>query len=343
MLLCWISVGISCPHFAFCADADAISPAYSPEVLARSTDIVPALNRFKEALSVGMPGPYEVNGTKTFRGRLLVTEELILNEGSVLELEGEEADFRTEVQILAPKITIRYEGKAPTIIWKRPQGSPPLPPIVGKAQPGRLGDRPGAKGNPGANGTFGNEGYAGLSGPILYLATKQITGGTLFIDLRGEPGGQGGDGQTGGNGGAGRAGARSRETIDKCTREAGDGGSGGNGGDGGPGGIGGIGGDAGDLVIVSSPQNQKNIFSRRIRPFFSPGKGGVGGQGGLAGDGGAGGVGGDGGQYCKPGKQGSSGLSGSVGPTGQSGPAGAEGRAILVELNDTQLKSLGLE
>jgi hypothetical protein len=284
----------------------------------------------KQAAEIAMlkTEQFEVSGQTLLPGNILSTKHLIFSSGGNLTISDAAAQSG-QVYILANQITLR--GSA-IITWAR-HDTNDVPPDRNRAPDGAWGRSDGNNGTDGAPGQQGNIGYPGRSGPSVYLFAKALSGGTLFVDLRGEPGGRGGRGQDGGRGGDGAKGTSSSQSVVDCKSGPGPGGNGGNGGDGGPGGTGGPGGAGGDFSVVGLSLDQ----ATRIQ--FSA-AGGPGGKPGLAGQGGVPGLGGPEGEahlpFCRPSRR--AGNDGIPGKTTQEvapdGPKGAPGRFVSVPLSD---------
>lgn len=223
-LFCMFAIGIELakPVATLSAESDPDSTQKQKKNVSMSvTEMGAVLRRFKQELDLfgGLPPPIEIKGTHVFRGDILVTQQIIFHPGSKLIFQGAQSEKNGLVMyILTPKIVFLDPEDSAILTWNLANEIPPMPPEVGKAQSGKLGDRVGANGGDGADGSSGNSGYAGLSGPTLYLAVNEIVGRGLFFDLRGQAGGPGGVGQAGGDGGPGRSGSNAFESQNPPNR-----------------------------------------------------------------------------------------------------------------------------
>lgn len=310
--------------------------------------MLPRLIPVTELARLGYSKPFIVQGTTVFTsGSILVASEIVFQQGSKLVLAPAMTPIGREqsVYLIARRIVVE-PGPLPAVVsWAGSANTFISPVPAGKASPGAAG-YDGSPGAVGSSGTNGNSGTAGRTPPILFLATREIVGGQLLIDWRGQDGGPGGAGQDGGDGGPGGNGSPASSSLFDCRRGPGDGGKGGNGGNGGSGGIGGRGGDGGQFVLLALPTEVATVGDK-IRLDVSPGTGGPNGAGGGPGKGGAGGERGRAAPpFCrddaKPGGPGQPGKTGGA-PIGEApGASGLKGAAAVGELNDIQARAIGI-
>lgn len=307
--------------------------------LLEAPQVIEALKTIRTYTEIGLSSHFEVEGEKVFEGQALVADILVFKPGSRLVLSASSLGGASGDRYIVARLIKIPLGSTPTITWRRAEPESTavsVPPPVGKASPGVVGSSDGLDGGPGADGLTGNAGYPGRSAPVVYLLAKEVAGGQVKVDLRGEDGGPGGEGQIGGNGGLGRPGHPAIPGILDCRAGGGNGGSGGKGGRGGNGGDGGKGGNGGTLVLLST----KRSLAAAIGVFnveVSPGKGGPGGNAGDGGTGGPPGQGGSGAGLCSGGAAGREGERGSRGEPGLSGSLGAEGDFAATLLTDEQV------
>jgi hypothetical protein len=306
---------------------DAPTAVRSTEVLGRISKPIHAITE------AGLAPIDEVKDERVFELPVLAAKKIVFHPGSRLVLTAEDAS------IVARTIQVLPGEPRPTITWKRPDEALPLPPPMGKAQPGALGAVEGADGAPGANGLAGNSGFRGRSAPSLYLVVEQVLGGSILVELRGQDGGPGGQGQTGGDGGYGRSGRNAVSSLFDCRSGGGNGGTGGRGGQGGPGGEGGKGGSGGILVLLAVPERLPALRDNFVVDG-SPGNGGPGGPGGVGGAPGLPGSGGSGSGFCGGGAPGATGPPGTTGTDGPAGAPGAAGSFVAAEVTSEQFNYL---
>lgn len=302
---------------------------------------------------------FEVKGERRLDSGFLPTQTLVLYPGSRLILSGgmgftgwslpegvgqmssQSVGGGQEVYIVAESIRVMPGSPPPIITWDKDLTENRLPPFAGKARSGQSGATEGGSGASGANGAQGNPGLPGKSGPTLFLVTQEISGGKLYVDLSGQPGGPGGEGQAGGDGGSGQRGALGKNDIFSCRAGPSAGGDGGNGGNGGRGGIGGRGGDGGSLVLVA-PSKVRQKLEQAVELVATEGPGGAGGRGGAPGAPGLPGPAAPQLGMCGAGTPGRPGTPGLPGPNEESlGQPGTSGRAYSVELNSRNGRLLG--
>jgi hypothetical protein len=337
-----LTVALQCGAFAQAPTVSLVGTAKRlPE-----TELLPRLLPGSELARLGVSKPFIVEGEQTFRsGSVLIASEVIFRPGSKLIFAPSNFSQSVEqsVYLIARRVVVEASATPPVITWSGGLLAQRSPPPAGKAAPGAAG-YDGSPGGRGADGADGSVGTAGRSPPILYLATKEILGGRIAIDWRGQDGGTGGAGQAGGEGGRGGSGRPASSSLFDCRRGPGDGGRGGDGGNGGSGGLGGRGGDGGLVVFLAMPEDVAPL-AERIHLDVSPGAGGFSGPGGLPGNGGTGGERGRAAPpFCRddarPGTQGDAGRLGSV--VDQRGARGAEGAIAIGELTETQARAVGV-
>jgi len=335
----------TCAYSAVFAQAVASSLVTTAKRLPES-ELLPRLLPAGELARFGVSKPFIIEGEQAFRsGAVLIASEIVFRPGSKLTLAPSISSLSGEqaVYLVARRIVVE-PGPIPAVItWSGGSAPQSIPPPAGKAAPGMAG-YDGSPGGRGADGASGSNGTAGRSPPILYLATREISGGRLAVDWRGQDGGSGGAGQTGGDGGRGGSGKPASSSLFDCRRGPGDGGQGGDGGNGGTGGLGGRGGDGGLVVLLAMPKDIGSL-AERIQLDVLPGAGGFAGTGGAFGVGGAGGERGRAAPpFCRDdARPGNPGNPGRVGTTvEQRGTQGVEGSLAIGELTDTQARAVGV-
>lgn len=297
---------------------------------------------------------YVVSGVTPYSQVVLQATSLTFNSGSTLLLSPPSKDMGgpppTTLTIIANEIDIN----GPATITYDFDGAPAPaydPGTPAKPQTGTAGNGPGGSsstgvgsfpqaenggdaqpGMPGANGT------SGINAPELQIfvgVVKQVTSGSLTINLKGQDGGRGGNGGNGGLGGAGQEGSASTTSSSwydnsQCTQGAGKGGNGGAGGDAGPPGKGGAGGSGGIVNVFTLAASLPTVKGWTY--IVVGGKGGKPGNPGQPGSGGSGGAAGAVNSPCPavPGFGGSNGQNGrsmnAIDPTWQSDYAGSDGQ-----------------
>lgn len=310
-------------------------------------DLLPKLLPVTALASLGYSQRFIVDGEVTFKsGSVLVASAIVFRPGGKIVLHPPAPSQSGEyaVYLVAPRIVVETGQAKPLVTWAGGSASVSSPPPAGKAAPGSSG-YDGSPGSRGADGANGSPGTVGRSPPILYLATREIVGGKLAIDWRGQDGGPGGAGQAGGDGGRGGAGRPASSSLFDCRRGPGDGGKGGDGGNGGTGGMGGRGGDGG-LFVLLAMQSDIKALAASLELDVSAGAGGLSGPGGAPG---AKGIGGERGRaappYCKDdAKRGLDGSDGKQGdsPTQESGPRGEPGSFAIGELKESHARAIGI-
>jgi hypothetical protein len=280
---------------------------------------------------------FRVEKTMLSEGGTIAVRTLSFAGDSVLTL-SDAAAASGQVYIIADVIELNGSAK---ITWLHHENKD-APPDRIKAADGSLGRGEGSPGAPGAVGQPGNVGYPGRPAPSIVLFARSIKaagGAILSVDLAGEQGGPGGRGQDGGRGGDGAKGSPASQSLFDCKAGPGQGGKGGDGGNGGPGGPGGAGGAGGDLFVVGLSDEYVQRIQLRA-PGGKPGTPGLGGKGGTPG------AGGPEGEvqlpYCQPsGRRGADGSRGNDSHDAvPQGPRGADGRHIVVPLNERQLMAI---
>ena len=345
--ICWLALAATAAS-QFGARAEEVgTPAIASAKRLPEREFLPKLLPASELARLGYSKPFVVEGEVTFRsGPVLIASEIVFRPGSKLVLLPSFSQVGSEqaVYLIARRIVVEPGPKPALITWGGGSAISSSPPPVGKAAPGIAG-YDGSAGGRGADGVVGSSGTTGRSPPIFYLATREIAGGTLAIDWRGQDGGSAGAGQAGGDGGRGGSGRPASSSLFDCRRGPGDGGPGGDGGNGGPGGPGGRGGDGGLFVLLATPADIPAL-AEKIRLDVAPGAGGFGGPGGPFG---IGGLGGERGRaappFCRddarPGAPGKNGLSGSA-ATDQRDSKGAVGSVAVGELIESQANAIGI-
>ncbi|MCP4070537.1 MAG: hypothetical protein GY742_02195 [Hyphomicrobiales bacterium] len=312
------------------------------EELAEVAAFVNARSALTQAPNVEVPN----NGRLVIRQRIFSADVLSLGAGSELMLDTSQVKGEAEFFVVARKLIVPTGANLAKIGWVG-DGSPSLPPALGRAANGTNGKGAGQDGNPGLAGRQGKLGFAGVTAPRLTIIVLEIVGDAIQVDLSGGNGGQGGMGQAGGHGGNGARGNSARtawvkfpfggKTAAGCAAGPGRGGRGGNAGPGGQGGIGGNAGTGGTFRFVG-PAEVAEIFFETGEILVSPGKYGAGGEGGEAGRPGQGGQEGRLSSHC--GSAGRQGSPGSNAPGGQVGPNGQEASEGTVSRIDLDAKRL---
>lgn len=329
------------------AQTQALAPLVASAKRLPERELLPRLLPVLDLARLGYSEPFVVEGEVTFKsGSVLVASEIVFRPGAKLLLQPSISSQSGElaVYIVTQRIVVEPGQARALVTWVGGSASVSSPPPAGKGAPGPSG-YDGSPGGKGADGTSGSPGTVGRSPPILYLATKEIVGGTLAIDWRGQDGGPGGTGQAGGDGGRGGAGKPASSSFFDCRRGPGDGGRGGDGGNGGTGGLGGRGGDGG-LFVLLAMQSDISTLAASVQLDVSPGAGGVSGLGGTQG---VKGVGGERGRAAPPfcqddAKRGPDGSDGQPGtrPSQDRGPRGEPGAFAIGELTDGQARAIGI-
>lgn len=345
--VCWLVLtAFAAAQFGALAE-EVGTPAIKSAKRLPETELLPKLLPASELARLGYSKPFVIEGEVTFRsGPVLIASEVVFRPGSKLVLlpSFSQAGSEQAVYLITRRIVVEPGPKPALITWAGGSAISSSPPPVGKAAPGTAG-YDGSPGGRGADGVAGSSGTTGRSPPTFYLATREIAGGTLAIDWRGQDGGPGGAGQAGGDGGRGGSGRPASSSLFDCRRGPGDGGPGGDGGNGGPGGTGGRGGDGGLFVLLATPTDV-SALAEKIRLDVAPGAGGFAGPGGSLGSGGPGGERGraappfcrDDARQGAPGKNGQSGSA----VTDQSGAKGAAGSVAVGELIESQARAIGI-
>lgn len=307
------------------------------------------LSRLSQSVSAEV---FEVKGERRVESAFLPAQSLILHPGSRLVLSStvgpngwlspDSAGAGQELYLIATSIRVLPGLPPPIITWDSDSTELRLPPSSGRAQSGTNGRVEGASGTGGAAGSEGNPGFPGKNAPRLFLAAREVSGGPIYVDLSGQPGGPGGDGQAGGEGGNGQRGTSAKADIFTCRSGGGRGGDGGAAGPGGKGGPGGRGGDAGSLVLISSGETRRDL-ERAVVLVANGGPGGKGGRGGPPGQPGIGGPPGPANlPFCGGGTPGANGAPAKPGPDNDlPGPNGTNGTAYSVEISPRNMKAIG--
>lgn len=266
--------------------------AVPASIEAQSREALPAniIAELKAAPNQG--GIYNVNGDKTFSGKILKADTITFNSKSKLRLTGS----YPYVAVVARRILVGAPDEQFSIVASPGRAAyvqSPKPPHPGKARSGNSGSPKsnGENGAHGVNGVDGSNGLNGRSAPTLYIIANVIqrqdgtvppTFADVSLDTQGQNGEAGQDGQDGQHGGNGGSGGPSVSGLFGCEGGAGSGGNGGNGGAGGRGGNGGNGGRGGDIYYGGSDAVM-DLFSFASTITFG-GKGGAAGSHGMNGD-----------------------------------------------------------
>ena len=329
------------------SNAQTATPAMPVDI--SPVGVVGELRNIQDLIHFIPPRNENVGDQSLYPHNILYTDQLTFGDKSELVFSHYEAPYssgpgsllgellrRPETgftYIVASKILI--EGEA-AIGWARNLQVGNQPPERPRAPDGRHGVSYGESGTDGQHGDVGNPGYSGSSGPTLFILAKEIAGGKLKIDNRGQIGGSGGKGQDGGHGGDGARGAPASSSFFNCKRGAGRGGNGGNGGNAGLGGAGGDGGSGGDIILVLPSTADKEAIISHIEAYVDGGSGGPGGKHGDPGQpGNAGPPGEPALPFCRPeperrGNAGTEGKTASEVPkTGMEGLSGTFGVTVI--------------